>query len=799
MKRSLIQPEIRSQPPAHRSLRPGGRSEVSIPSPISKFAEGRIRRGRLRASPGLFNVRALLALTLSLAGATLAMFSLQAQPPGATSGPNASTSSTAGTATVSPPLLPAISPPGICSSAFPMTPLVTLPSGQLISCPSQVSQALVSSSQLPQPCVVPGVDDWCWAWSSQYDGPAQKADSPGNLTSIHPTATSPDGKLVFIAGTSDQNPSSGATNNQVVTIAYDSSTGNVVWTTPYLAPDGFQSLAQSLAVGGSRVFVVEFENNHIQLVSRTIAYDATSGNPIWTAPALDKNGFAKTVAASADGARVYVTGSTVVKLPDGTYHIDATTIAYDGATGAQLWVASVPGPTGAPPPGFADGFGVAAVGGKVFMAVRQSDAQAYSHELDLLVIDGITGQTLVTGSRPIHADDEVGLTVSADGSRAFMEVQDLPVDSSGTTHGVMGVVAFDAKTGQSLWLADYFGPNPTGSLQSGSIPWMWGPIATSPDGSRVFAATESVDGDFGLAGTGFTTVAYDGASGTQLWIAEYNTNTPVNYIFAGPMVTIDPAGRAVYVTGPAEQAETFATIAYDPATGAPFKTGMYTSAPGESNAFTISPDGSRVFVGAISTSSVNTSTDSTNSDIVALRYDTGLVPLPSVVSRMTHGSAGTFDIDLPLSGSPGIECRSAGANGDYTMVFTFLNALTSVGNARVTSGTGSVSSSNIDSNDAHNYIVNVTGVTNAQVLKVDLTNVTDSAGNFSSSVSVSMSVLLGDVDATGRVDGNDVSAVQSHTRQATDSNNYRYDVDATGRIDGNDVSITQGKTRTSLP
>jgi hypothetical protein len=85
------------------------------------------------------------------------------------------------------------------------------------------------------------------------------------------------------------------------------------------------------------------------------------------------------------------------------------------------------------------------------------------------------------------------------------------------------------------------------------------------------------------------------------------------------------------------------------------------------------------------------------------------------------------------------------------------------------------------------------------MINVSLTNVTDSTGDFSSAVSVSMGVLLGDVDATGRVDGNDVSAVQSHTRQSTDGTNYRYDVDVTGRIDGNDVSTTQGKTRTSLP
>jgi hypothetical protein len=180
-------------------------------------------------------------------------------------------------------------------------------------------------------------------------------------------------------------------------------------------------------------------------------------------------------------------------------------------------------------------------------------------------------------------------------------------------------------------------------------------------------------------------------------------------------------------------------------------------------------------------------------------YGLPFVQLNAVVSRKLHGTAGTFDINLPLTGNTGIECRSGGANGDYTLVFTFYNTLTSVDGASLASGTGSVTTNNIDGSDAHNYIVNVTGVTNAQVLKVGLTNVSDSAGEFSSAVAASMGVLLGDVDATGRVDGNDVSAVQSHTRQTTGATNYRYDVDVTGRIDGNDVSITQGQTRTSLP
>jgi sugar lactone lactonase YvrE len=174
------------------------------------------------------------------------------------------------------------------------------------------------------------------------------------------------------------------------------------------------------------------------------------------------------------------------------------------------------------------------------------------------------------------------------------------------------------------------------------------------------------------------------------------------------------------------------------------------------------------------------------------------VQLNAVVSRKTHSDAGTFDVDLPLTGSTGIECRS-GATGDHTLVFTFANALTNVGGASVTSGNGSVSSSNIDSTDAHNYIVNLTGVANAQVITVSLTNVNDSAGNASSAVSVSMGVLLGDVNANGVVSNTDVAEVKGQVAAPFTTSNFRNDVNANGIISNTDVSSTKAQVGTTLP
>jgi uncharacterized MAPEG superfamily protein len=186
--------------------------------------------------------------------------------------------------------------------------------------------------------------------------------------------------------------------------------------------------------------------------------------------------------------------------------------------------------------------------------------------------------------------------------------------------------------------------------------------------------------------------------------------------------------------------------------------------------------------------------DTANSRIRNVDFN---VPLLGVSSRKIHASAGAFDIDLPFDGS-GIECRAGGSSGDYTIVFTFVNPLTSVDGASVTSGMGSVTSSQIGT-DPRQYIVNLTGVTNAQRLTVTLTNVHDATGDFSASASISLGILVGDVNASGRVDAADVSLVRQQTLQTITASNFREDINVSGRIDAADVSIARQQTLTSLP
>lgn len=167
------------------------------------------------------------------------------------------------------------------------------------------------------------------------------------------------------------------------------------------------------------------------------------------------------------------------------------------------------------------------------------------------------------------------------------------------------------------------------------------------------------------------------------------------------------------------------------------------------------------------------------------------VRLVNAVSRKIHGLAGPFDVNLPLLGPPGIECRRTNnANGDYTIIYTFSETLNSVYDAMVISGIGHVRDSAIGP-DPHQYIVNLGGVANAQSIVVRLDFVQDSEGHASSAVDASMTVLIGDVTANGRIASADLKEVKAQVGHPVTIFNFRDDVNHDGVIDGTDVAIVQ--------
>ena len=170
--------------------------------------------------------------------------------------------------------------------------------------------------------------------------------------------------------------------------------------------------------------------------------------------------------------------------------------------------------------------------------------------------------------------------------------------------------------------------------------------------------------------------------------------------------------------------------------------------------------------------------------------------LTSAVSRKTHGAAGDFTVSLPLTGNPGIECRSGGADGSHTLVFNFLNNIVS-GNATVTNGIGSVSGNPTFAGS--NMTVNLTGVANVQTVTLTLSNVTDDFGQVVPDTSISAGFLLGDTTGNGIVNSSDVSETKLQSGQALSSSNFREDVTVSGSINASDVSTVKSKSGTSLP
>jgi hypothetical protein len=175
---------------------------------------------------------------------------------------------------------------------------------------------------------------------------------------------------------------------------------------------------------------------------------------------------------------------------------------------------------------------------------------------------------------------------------------------------------------------------------------------------------------------------------------------------------------------------------------------------------------------------------------------TFLCPL-AAGSRKTHGGAGSFDANIPASNGLGIECRAAGSGSSHQVVFTFANPVTlsNVTVSHPTGGTGSVSGSPVV--NGNHITINLANVSNAQRLVINLVGLSDST--ITNDFSVAMGALIGDVNGNRSVEGNDVSAVQSRTRQRVDSSTFKYDVNANSSIDGNDVSTIQAHTRTSIP
>jgi outer membrane protein assembly factor BamB len=356
---------------------------------------------------------------------------------------------------------------------------------------------------------------------------------------------------------------------------------------------------------------------------------ATGGIRLWVARYHDPgNGDASAVAVatSPDGTRVYVTGYRLL------FSGHPATVAYDAASGAEIWVRRYEGN------GFAEGLAVSPDGTRVYVT-GHGHAQGSNEDYLTFAYDAVTGATIWTRRYKGPANSyDVGkaLGVSPDGTRVY--VTGGSHDSGSGTQFDSLTFAYDAATGSKIWARRYNGPG--NGNEFGRV------LAVNPDGASVYVTGES---DGSGSGTDYVTVAFDAASGSKIWVRRYDG--PANGADFPEALTVSPDGASVYVTGysagSGDSDSDYLTVAYD-ATGATIWTRRY-NGPGNfqdsANAVAVSPDGASVYV----TGSVS-ERDFLSSDDVTFAYDAATGA--TIWARGYDGLGNGSDLASDLAVSP---------------------------------------------------------------------------------------------------------------------------------------------------
>jgi WD40 repeat protein len=332
--------------------------------------------------------------------------------------------------------------------------------------------------------------------------------------------------------------------------------GAQLWAARYGTTE-FENSANAVKVSpdGRTVFVTGSTDSPSGLTFATIAYNAATGTQLWFARYQDPynlNDYATSLAVSPDGATVYVTGVSGGES-DGVSSYDYATIAYNAATGNPLWVARYNGPGNGDDK--ASSVVVSPSGGTVFVT-GQSAGTTSRNDYAMVAYDAATGNQLWAAryNGPGNRDDyATAAAVSPDGKTVFVTGYD-----TGATSGYdYGTVAYNAATGHELWHARYHGP---ATLDDNARS-----ITVSPGGGRVFVTGQS-------AGTtsnyDYATIAYRAPNGVELWAKRYNG--PGNRDDRATSVVASPSGETVYATGESPGTGTgydYATVAYEAATG----------------------------------------------------------------------------------------------------------------------------------------------------------------------------------------------------------------------------------------
>ena len=295
-----------------------------------------------------------------------------------------------------------------------------------------------------------------------------------------------------------------------------------------------------------------------------------------------------------------------------------------------------------------------------------------------------------------------------------------------------------------------------------------------------------------VIGTQYTcTVTANGAGGTSL---------PSGSVIVTPVAVVPPGAPTI---GTATAGSTQAVIAFTPPVsdgGGAIIDYAATCNPGSVRGINnVSPV---TVMGLVNGTAYNCSVTARNvAGSGPSSTSVAVTPLPTlalsgVVSRKTHGAAGSFDIVINsatlIGGLIDIEPRAIGSG--HTLVFTFNNPITAAGSVSVTDAASMPVGSASAMRSGNDVVVTLAGTPDNQRVTVTLTNVNGTVPP----ITASLGFLIGDVNNTRSVNASDINGVKARSGKPTDVSNFRFDLNSSGDITSSDISAVKARSGATL-
>ena len=318
-------------------------------------------------------------------------------------------------------------------------------------------------------------------------------DEPNGMPGViggQDVAVDPAGTLTVSTGEADYLQPERVVSGDVVLTARDPASGRLVWQSRHRDRHGAVTTPRKLLITGTTVFLAGDGLNPRQPFAA--AFDVRTGAERWFTAIRSSTGrtepaAAASVAATADGRSVFVTGSDVVHHP----FVEWVTVAYDGATGAPRWQARYP-------------------------ATGQAAAQPNE------------------------------MVLSPDGRMVYVTGWSREPGISGDSFDFV-TVAYDTDTGNRVWTGGFRSAMAGFPLDSDDLGWS---VALDPAGARLFAAGYSEDPDLDSDGHRYRVEARDARTGAPLWSAgvpSVSATSDHEGLFGKAIVRSSLDGRVVYV------------------------------------------------------------------------------------------------------------------------------------------------------------------------------------------------------------------------------------------------------------